>query len=311
MLSVQNVSKSFGRINALRGVSFQVERGEIIGVLGPNGAGKTTLMRLMTGFFPPTSGRVMLGGVNVARPGSPARKKIGYLPENNPLYRDMSVREFLNYVAKLKGIPFWERKRGVNEALDLCGVETVQNRIITRLSKGFQQRIGLAQALLGNPEFLILDEPTSGLDPEQIIEIRTLIQRLGKERTIILSTHILPEVRLTCGRILILNEGRLVATGTPEELEESVRSADELEITIRGDLEKINRVFANLQGVQKVTMVRETGDEREYLMIVDRSRDLRSHLASAVLGAGLELLSLKHARKGLEEVFLKIVKRDD
>lgn len=311
MLSVQNVSKSFGRVKALQDVSLQIEHGEIVGILGPNGAGKTTLMRLVTGFFPPTNGKVLIEGVNLFHAASRIRKKIGYLPENNPLYRDMVTRDFLNYVAKLKGISFWKRKRQVAETIDLCGLELVRNRVIGRLSKGFQQRVGLAQALLGKPDILILDEPTNGLDPKQIIEIRTLIQNLGKERTIVLSTHILPEVQMTCQRIFILNEGRLVASGTPEELEQSVRSSDELDVTVRGDLEKSDGFLEHVSGVQKVTLVRETGKEREYLVLCDRGKDLRSEIARAVLDAGLELLSLRHAEKGLEEVFLKIVRRED
>lgn len=310
MLSVQNVSKTFGRIKALQEVSFEINPGEIVGILGPNGAGKTTLMRLITGFFPPTNGKVMIDGTNLFHANPFVRKKIGYLPENNPLYRDMVTKDFLAYAAKLKGIPFLKRKNQIAEAIDLCGLEPARSRVIGRLSKGFQQRIGLAQALLGRPELLVLDEPTNGLDPKQIIEIRALIQKLGKERTVILSTHILPEVQMVCQRILILNEGRLVASGTPEELEQSVRSADELDVTVRGDFEKSDGFLENIPGVQKVTLVREIGSEREYLVLCDKTKDLRSEIARVVLNSGLELLSLKHAEKGLEEVFLKIVKRE-
>ena len=211
MISVQKVSKFFGPIKALQDISFEIKRGEVIGFLGPNGAGKTTMMRLITGFFPPTDGTVLIDGQNLFKSKPNLRKKIGYLPENNPLYRDMTTKAFLFYVAALKGIPFWSRKKIVQKVADQCGVDSVLNRIVGKLSKGFQQRVGLSQALLGDPELLVLDEPTNGLDPKQIIEIRSLIQALGKERTILLSTHILPEVQATCQRVLILNEGQVAA----------------------------------------------------------------------------------------------------
>ena len=211
MISVQKVSKFFGPIKALQDISFEIKRGEVIGFLGPNGAGKTTMMRLITGFFPPTDGTVLIDGQNLFKSKPNLRKKIGYLPENNPLYRDMTTKAFLFYVAALKGIPFWSRKKIVQKVADQCGVDSVLNRIVGKLSKGFQQRVGLSQALLGDPELLVLDEPTNGLDPKQIIEIRSLIQALGRERTILLSTHILPEVQATCQRVLILNEGQVAA----------------------------------------------------------------------------------------------------
>ncbi len=211
MISVQKVSKFFGPIKALQNISFEIKRGEVIGFLGPNGAGKTTMMRLITGFFPPTEGKILIDGKDLFKSRPDLRKKIGYLPENNPLYRDMTTKAFLFYVAALKGISFWSRKKIVQKAIDQCGIGSVLNRIVGKLSKGFQQRVGLSQALLGDPELLILDEPTNGLDPQQIIEIRSLIQALGRERTILLSTHILPEVQMTCQRVLILNEGQVAA----------------------------------------------------------------------------------------------------
>ena len=211
MISVQNVSKSFGSVKALQNVTFEIKRGEVVGFLGVNGAGKTTMMRLITGFFSPTDGKILIDGKDLLKSKPELRGKIGYLPENNPLYRDMTAKDFLSYVAQLKGISFWTRKHAVEKVAEQCGVGSVLNRMVGKLSKGYQQRLGLAQALLGDPELLILDEPTNGLDPSQIIEIRSLVQKLGRERTIILSTHILPEVQVTCQRVLILNEGRVAA----------------------------------------------------------------------------------------------------
>ena len=211
MISVHNVSKSFGSVNALQNVTFEIKRGEVVGFLGPNGAGKTTMMRLITGFFPPSEGKILIDGKDLFKSKPVLRRKIGYLPENNPLYQDMTAQAFLSYVAQLKGISFWARKNVIQKVAGQCGVESILNRMVGKLSKGYQQRLGLAQALLGDPELLILDEPTNGLDPQQIIEIRSLIQKLGRERTIILSTHILPEVQVTCQRVLILNEGQVAA----------------------------------------------------------------------------------------------------
>ncbi len=211
MISVQQVSKAFGQVQALENISFEIQTGEVVGFLGPNGAGKTTLMRLIAGFFPPSSGKVMMDGTDLCKSKPHLRRKIGYLPENNPLYRDMTAKDFLSYVAQLKGIPFRGRKTAIQKVAVQCGLEAVLNRIAGKLSKGFQQRLGLAQALLGDPELLILDEPTNGLDPKQIVDMRNLIQILRRERTIILSTHILSEVQMTCERVLILNEGKLAA----------------------------------------------------------------------------------------------------
>ncbi len=210
MISVSHVSKSFGSIKALENITFTINPKEIVGFLGPNGAGKTTLMRLLTGILPPSQGQILIQNQSIAE-SKERRRKIGYLAEHNPLYREMTTYDFLKYVAALKEIPRPQQKKVVTDVSEQCSVTSVLNRIIGKLSKGYQQRIGLAQALLGDPDVLILDEPTNGLDPQQIIEVRKLIQQLGKERTVILSTHILHEVQQTCGRVLILNHGKLAA----------------------------------------------------------------------------------------------------
>ncbi len=221
MISFCQVSKSSGSIKALDNVSFTIQPKEIVGFLGPNGAGKTTLMRLLTGMFPPSSGSILIENQNLME-STLLRKKIGYLAEHNPLYWDMTAYDFLEYVAALKGVSRHSRKTAVLNVAERCSIGSVLNRIIGKLSKGYQQRIGLAQALLGEPEVLILDEPTNGLDPQQIMEMRCLVQELGRDRTIVLSTHILPEVRLTCRRVLVLNNGQLIGNGGPELASEEI-----------------------------------------------------------------------------------------
>jgi ABC-2 type transport system ATP-binding protein len=225
MISVQNVSKSFGPIKALQHISFEINPGEVVGFLGPNGAGKTTTMRLITGIFPPSEGKILIDGKDLFKSNS-IRGQIGYLAEHNPLYHDMSAKEFLFHVATLKGIGFRKRNQEVQRVVKQCDLGLVTNRLIGKLSKGYQQRVGLAQALIGSPHFLILDEPTNGLDPKQISDMRKLIRSLSSNRTILLSTHILPEVQATCQRVLILNEGRLMANF---ELSELINSGCSLE----------------------------------------------------------------------------------
>ena len=232
MNSVQNVSKFFGPIKALQNVSFEIQSGEVVGFLGPNGAGKTTMMRLITSIFPPSEGKILVNGKDLFKSKAGARRQIGYLAEHNPLYRDMTAKEFLFHVAALKGVGFWNRKREVESVMDQCDLGVAKNRLIGKLSKGFQQRVGLAQALIGSPDFLILDEPTNGLDPKQISDMRNLIRMLAQSRTILLSTHILPEVQATCQRVLILNQGRLVANFELSELTNSGLSLEDIFLKI-------------------------------------------------------------------------------
>ena len=295
MISVQNVSKSFGDIKALQNISFEIKRGEIVGFLGPNGAGKTTMMRLLTGLFPPTEGKIMIDGEDLFKSKPELRKKIGYLAEHNPLYRDMTVSAFLFHVAALKGISFWKRREAVQTIIDQCGIVSVPNRIIGKLSKGFQQRIGLAQALLGDPDLLVLDEPTSGLDPQQIIEMRNLLRALGRSRTILLSTHILPEVQMTCERVLILNQGRLVASGTPATLEEGLRGGEEFVVTIRGSWEKGDQFLHRIPDVLDVQLERELNGTRDYRIRLPKASPIRSQIARFIMEAGYELLELRAA----------------
>ena len=305
MISFEHVSKRFGRVKALDNVSFQIGTGEVVGFLGPNGAGKTTTMRLMTGIFPPTSGRILIDGADLFK-SKHLRRKIGYLAENNPLYREMTAREFLSFVAALKGLAFQNRKQAIEKVVHQCGITPVMDRIIGKLSKGFHQRIGLAQALLGDPELLILDEPTSGLDPQQIAEMRSLIRSLGGERTILISTHILPEVRMTCRRILILNQGRLVASGSPEILEQNLREAEEFLIRIRGSWHTGDQFLHELPDVLEVRLEWDRDGERAYRFLLRHDSPARSQLARLIMEAGFEILEFKAADWSLEDIFLKV-----
>ena len=306
MISVCNVSKSFGSIKALDNISFIINPNETVGFLGPNGAGKTTLMRLLVGTFPPSKGNILIDSKNLTQ-SKQLRKKIGYLAEHNPLYREMTVLSFLKYVAALKGIPWLSRKKAVLKVSEQCSISQVFNRIIGKLSKGYQQRVGLAQALLGDPEVLILDEPTNGLDPQQIIEMRNLIRQLGRDQTIILSTHILPEVQMMCQRILILNEGRLIASGSPQDLNQNMKRSDEFLIHLKGNWGGGEQFLKNMPDVIEIVLERESGIEREYRIRARQGSQIRSQIARLVVESGYELLGLKDAAWSLEEVFLKLV----
>ncbi len=307
MISVERVSKSFGVVHALNDVTFQIERGAIVGLLGPNGAGKTTMMRLLTSFLAPSSGQILINGIS--REAAPRRQRgrVGYLPEHNPLYGEMTVRSFLSFVASLKGIPITKKKRSIEQVADQCDIGSVMKRMIGKLSKGYQQRIGLAQALLGNPEILILDEPTAGLDPGQIIEIRRLIRSLAKTHTILLSSHILPEVRMTCERVLILNRGKLVAEGTCEDLEHRLKKTNEFVITLSGDWSLGEQFLRFVPGVLDLKLQVEEGKVRHYLVTAERESEIRNRVAKTILNAGFELLALKPSEWNLEDIFLKII----
>src|SRR5438876_6180376 len=252
MIEVENLTKRYGRTTAVDGISFRVRKGEILGFLGPNGAGKTTTMRILTGYLPPAEGTARVAGYDVFEAPIEVKKRVGYLPETPPLYPDMEVDEFLDFCAKIKGIPGPSRKGKIDEAVDKTRVGDVRGRLIGRLSKGYRQRVGLAQAILNNPDVLILDEPTAGLDPKQIIETRELIKGLGGDHTIVLSTHILPEVSMTCGRVVIINKGRVVAEDTPENLTHRLQGAATVRLEARGDSPDLEATLAGVSGVKSV-----------------------------------------------------------
>jgi ABC-2 type transport system ATP-binding protein len=308
MIEVEQLSKTYGPIKAIEDVSFVVEKGEILGFLGPNGAGKSTTMRILTCFMPPTSGTARIAGYDIFRESLQVRRRIGYVPENAPLYTDMPVVSFLKFVGEIKGLSRRERLRQVGQVMDDCGIKDVQHRYIGKLSKGYRQRVALAQALLGNPEVLILDEPTIGLDPRQIIDIRQLIKGLAGQKTIILSSHILPEVSMTCQRVIIINRGRLVAVDTPENLTTKLQTSSRLLVRVEAPATDVVRALGAVAGVQTV---KEDGSApgKVVTCIIEskKDRDVRKDVAAAVVRQNWGLLELRPVDLTLEDVFVRLV----
>jgi ABC-2 type transport system ATP-binding protein len=310
MIEVENLTKRYGRATAVDGVSFRVEKGEILGFLGPNGAGKTTTMRILTCYLPPTEGTARVGGHDVFKEPLEVKKHIGYIPETPPLYPDMDIDTFLDFCAKIKGIPGRDRKARIADATEKCRIGDVRDKLIGKLSKGYRQRVGLAQAILANPDVLILDEPTAGLDPKQIIETRELIKGLGGEHTIILSTHILPEVEMTCGRVLIISKGRVVAEDTPQNLTRRLKGSGALRVEVRGAQ---GPAFEAIRAVPGVIAIRPRPDGAEATVFevdAEPGRDVRAELASAVVSRGLGLLGLHQVGMSLEDIFLELTTTD-
>ncbi|HVR70546.1 MAG TPA: ATP-binding cassette domain-containing protein [Vicinamibacteria bacterium] len=307
MIEVENLTKRYGRHTAVDGISFKVMKGEILGFLGPNGAGKTTTMRILTCYLPPTEGKARVAGFDVFEEPLEVKKRVGYTPETPPLYPDMAVREFLEFCARIKGVPAASRPRRLDDAMEKTRIADVRGKLIGRLSKGYRQRVGLAQALLGNPEVLILDEPTAGLDPKQIIETRELIRGLGGEHTIILSTHILPEVSMVCGRVVIINEGRVVAEDTPENLTHRLRGAATLRLEVRADAAEALEVVQTVPGVAAVRPRPGPGPGvAAFELDPEPGADVRPELARAVVGRGFDLLALQQVGMSLEDIFLHL-----
>ena len=306
MIEVQHLTKRYGRITAVDDVSFRVERGEILGFLGPNGAGKTTTMRILTGYMPATEGNAIVAGFDVFDQPVEAKRRTGYLPETPPLYPEMTVRDYLTFVSKIKGVSSNERKSRVNSVMERTRLTDVPDRHCGKLSKGYRQRVGLAQAIIHNPDVLILDEPTAGLDPKQIIETRQLIKELAGDHTIILSTHILPEVSQTCQRVVIINKGRVVAIDTPENLTGRLRGAETMYVQVDRGGPQTMTVLERTPGVTKVV----SSDVREgaygYEVESQRGRDVRRELARAIVMAGVGLLELRPMRMSLEDIFLSL-----
>jgi gliding motility-associated transport system ATP-binding protein len=305
VIEVQHLSKRYGRVTAVDDISFRVERGEILGFLGPNGAGKTTTMRILTGYMPATDGRAIVAGHDVFNEPIEAKRRTGYLPETPPLYPDMTVREYLDFVARIKGVPSAERKQRVLNVMERTRVADMAERHCAKLSKGYRQRVGLAQALIHNPEVLILDEPTAGLDPKQIIETRDLIRSLGGDHTIVLSTHILPEVAQTCQRVIIINKGRVVAVDTPDALTARLRGAETMFVQVDAGSDEAGPVLASVPGVTRVV----ASDGRVaggFEVESERGTDVRRELARAIVQRGWGLLELRPMRMSLEEIFLQV-----
>jgi len=310
VIEVQNLTKRYGRVTAVDDISFRVERGEILGFLGPNGAGKTTTMRILTGYMPATEGRALVAGFDVFDQPIEAKRRTGYLPETPPLYPDMTVHEYLSFVAKIKGVPPAERRERVQQVMVRTRVDDMASRLTSKLSKGYRQRVGLAQALIHNPDVLILDEPTAGLDPKQIIETRQLIKQLAGDHTIILSTHILPEVSQTCERVVIINKGRVVAVDTPDNLTARLQGSQTMYVQIDANGADAVSALARVPGVTRVVESDRKAGIVGYEVEGERGRDIRRDLARAVVGSNWGLLELRPMRMSLEEIFLSLTTED-
>jgi len=313
MIEVNHVTRYFGRVMAVDDVSFQVGKGEIVGFLGPNAAGKTTTMRILTTFLPASKGTASVAGFDVHEQSMDVRKRIGYLPENPPLYLEMRVIDYLDFVAKIKGVDSKNRKKAVNEAMGKTAITNVSNRVIKTLSKGYKQRVGLAQALVHNPDVLVLDEPTVGLDPKQIIEVRELIKALAGNHTIILSTHILPEVSMTCERVVIIDKGKVVAEDTPENLTRKVTGSQRLTLSVRGPVEEVKQTLMNQQGILKVKST-ASGDGKDVTTFVVESKpdgEIRPALAKTIIGRGWDLFEMVPESMSLEDVFLHLTTKEE
>ena len=306
MIEVKDLVKRFGETEAVSHVSFSVGQGEIVGFLGPNGAGKSTTLRVITGFLPPTSGEVFVGGRAASDDGKAARKLIGYLPENNPLYDDLRVREYLYFRAALKGVPRKKSIEQVENALRVCEVTDVADRIIGTCSKGYRQRVGLADVLLGDPPVLILDEPTVGLDPAQIVHTRNLIKTLSMDHTVVLSTHILPEVEAICSRVLIIHEGKLLFDGPVAELKKGLTGAGHLLCAVQGDRGAAQACLMGVSGVESATYLETQADVHRFQVTARPGEDLRAAIFKACAEKSLPLLELTAKHVSLEEAFLSI-----
>ncbi|MEE9260866.1 MAG: ATP-binding cassette domain-containing protein [Candidatus Scalindua sediminis] len=309
MINVKHLTKRYVNIAAVDDISFDVGEGEIVGLLGPNGAGKTTTMRILTCFMPATEGVATVAGYDVFTDSLNVRQQIGYLPENVPLYLDMRVKEYLMFRAKLKYIPRRERKKKIDYCLEMCGISDVQNQITGTLSKGYRQRVGLADALVHDPKILILDEPTIGLDPNQIRQIRQVIKDLGEKHTILLSTHILPEVEMICDRVMIINKGKIVAMDTPENLMKQLKSSANVVLEIRGDGEKIKDSLSNIGGVRSVVW-KEKGDANEFVVEAVGDKDIREDIFKCIVKDNYTLREMKRQTVTLEEIFHQITTRE-
>ena len=310
MIKVDNLTKRFGRHPAVTGATFAVEQGEVVGFLGPNGAGKTTTIRMLTGFLPPSSGSASIDGLDVNRHSLEARRRIGYLPESVPLYRDMRIREYLRFRGQLKGLGGNSLRTRMDEVLELCGLRDVRRKMIRTLSKGFRQRVGLADALIHDPPLLILDEPTNGLDPNQIRAIRHLIKQLGQSHTILLSTHILSEVEMICDKIVIIDGGKVLASDTPANLISTMRTAGRISLELRADPENARKKIASLDNVKKVTHERTREDWEEFSVLVESGTDTRERIANLVREEQWPLRSLYRQAETLEDVFVELTRKD-
>jgi len=310
MIDVRNLSKRYGRHTAVDNLSFQVGAGKIVGFLGPNGAGKTTTLRMLTGYLPPSSGSAHIAGFDIFRQSLQARRKIGYMPENVPLYDEMRVREYLRYRAELKGLKGKDARNHIGETMELCSLTHVRRKMIKTLSKGYRQRVGLADALVHKPDLLILDEPTNGLDPNQIRSIRKLIKRLGETHTILVSTHILHEVEMTCDHVIIIDEGKIKATGSPSSLVDDMRTAGKISLELQADAETASGAISRLGNVKKVIHEETMDDWIRFSVLVDSGTDTREKISNLASQYGWPVRTLHRHQSTLEDVFVELTRKD-
>ena len=310
MIQATGLTHFYGPQPAIDEVSFNVKRGEILGFLGPNGAGKTTTMRILTGYMPPTHGQVTIGGHDVVKDSLEVRKLVGYLPETVPLYTEMPVTNYLRYMGSLRGMNNRDLKRRIPDVIELCRLNDYSKTIIGKLSKGYRQRVGIAQAILHEPELLVMDEPTIGIDPIQVVETRRLIQDLGKQQTVVLSSHILPEVSMVCERVLIIHQGHIVAEDTPENLAQTLQGVDQLQVEINGPPREVTTALRNIEGVIDVNH-RNQPDKEVYLVKSEDGLDLRDEISRVIVSNGWGLLSMQLMSMSLEDIFLRLTTDED
>jgi ABC-2 type transport system ATP-binding protein len=304
MIRVEGLTKDYGARRAISNLTFEANQGEIVGFLGPNGAGKTTTMRILTGYMPPTDGTATVAGYDVVAESLEVRRRVGYVPETVPLYTDMTAFEYLKFMADLRQLP--DSSERAEEALEMVGLESRTDSHISSLSKGMRQRVGLAQALIHHPEVLILDEPTIGLDPGQVVEVRNLIREMGKQRTVLLSTHILSEAQQICDRVLIINKGKIIAEDTPQNLQARLVGSERATVRVRGDADGLQKVVNKVKGVQSV----QNGSDGSVEFQFAPGQDVRPEVAKAVVNGGYDLLELRPVGMSLEEIFLELTRED-
>ena len=308
MIELKNVTKKYGKVVAVDNISFTINEGEIVGLLGPNGAGKSTTMNMITGFIEQTEGEIIINGFDTIEKPRKAKKEIGYMPEGVPLYSDLTVKEFVTYMAELKQVNKKERKEKIEKIIEETGLKEVEKKLIKNLSRGYKQRVSMAGALVGEPKVLILDEPTVGLDPKQITEIRNLIKELGKKHTIILSSHILSEVSQICNKVVIINKGKIVAVDTPENLENKVNNKNCVYITVEDTENKIQNIKDKIEGIKSLELAKENEDgTKQYIVEADGDIDLRKIIFSELAKENITIFEMKKADTTLEDAFIKLI----
>ena len=312
MITVKNVTKKYGNFKAIDNISFEIKEGEIVGLLGPNGAGKSTTMNMLTGFIEPTEGQILINNFDIIKKPKKAKLNIGYMPENVPLYMDQTVKEFVNYMADLKMIPRKQKKESIESILKETGLIDVQNKLIRNLSRGYKQRVSMAGALVGDPKILILDEPTVGLDPKQITEIRSLIKSLSKNHTLIISSHILSEISQLCEKVIIINNGKIIAQDTPQNLESKVEEDHSILITVEDTENKITSITSKIDNLKQLSLIKDNEDgTKQYLISSVGNSDLRKTIFELFAKEGITIFELKKSEARLEDAFIKLIGTND